>query len=175
MSLGEREIQDIADGMSKTELERVFRISILDQVKSLRTSLDDLARRVDSVGSKLGDIRAGELRDELKSVKDSLISLEKSVSSYNVPGVVDEVRGLSDKIQKIHEKVLVINMDDLRIQIKNLEKDLRRREVLISDERIKSSLEDLETLTRFKVQFLAIIGVLLSLASWLWNIYSKIH
>jgi len=85
--------------------------------------------------------------------------------------VVEEVKNLSQRFQKIHDKVLVLNTDEFRNQLGRLDEAFRRREILLSDDKIKSMTKELETLSRFKVQILAILGVLLSLGSWLWNIF----
>jgi len=75
MNLDEQELHRVTEGMSKNDLERIFRISILDQVRNLREAVDELTRKVEKVGLSLNDIQAEAIKSDLKSVKESLANL----------------------------------------------------------------------------------------------------
>lgn len=121
--------------LDKEQLNRVFRYTVLTQIKVLNEKL-----------IKLSD----ELTEHCKKIQNS-----------KVFDLLDEIKDIRNRLKELEDRLIKVDPKDLKQELDDLEKWKQEREILLNTEVVKTIKSKIEEFSLFRVQILAILAFVL--------------
>ena len=146
--------------MDKEMGERAFRWGLVFQIKEMLAEMGRLRTVLQEIQSSVR--LTEELRVKFGAIEHGLQELEKKVGSENLHDIKDSVDTLKEQFDDIKNQLLRSDLGEMGKKIASIQDWIHERELLLSAERLRELITNVNSNSTFQIKVMAVIAAALS-------------